>query len=160
MPLRPELIQAVSQLKEGGMKGKDIARKLGISRKDVTILLRGYLNEREYLRDLKVGREKYTKIIEKNLDGLVFLGWPIRRLITHRSATIYFSELFESVEVRIRDLEESLRVNTARMGLKRIAEGIEIDYHNGIYFLTPQTIQSKAFLPPYAKMVLGREVEN
>lgn len=158
MSLNPQLIEVVSRLKEEGMKGYEIAERLGIQRKGVTILLQGYVSERAYLGDLRVLKKDYTTIIKDNLNNLIPLGWPIRKMMVNRSVTIYFSDLFENVEDRKRDLGQSLIVNAKRIGLEDIAEGVYVDYHNGIYYLRPQTIRSKAFLPPYANLVLKREV--
>jgi hypothetical protein len=159
MPLNPELIEVVSHLKEEGLKGCEIAERLGLQRKEVTILSQGYVSEKAYLRDLRVWREKYTAIIKDNLGNLILLGWPIREMIVNRSVTIHFSDLFKNVEDRERDLKQSLKVNTKKMGLEGVAEEVYINYHNGIYYLRPQKVHSKAFLPPYANLVLKREVE-
>lgn len=159
MRLERKLIRVVSNLRKEGMKGYEIAEELGVSRRDVTILSRGYTSERAYLRDLNLWRRRYIARIENNLDRFARLGWPIKKMIVHRSAAIYFSDLFESVENRKRDLKKSLQINTERMGLDEVAEEISVDYHNGIYFLKPQTLRSRAFLPPYANIVLKREVE-
>ncbi len=134
-----------------------IAKRLNIPISTASNYSRGNKSSRETQQKILEAQARYENRIRDKLPEMTMLGQPIKNLHIGRGAIFRFVKKMLPSRKTKGNIIQVVRRNLITLGLEEVLEGLEFHYRDGKYYIRPHTISSKAFIPPYAELVLKKE---
>ncbi len=153
------LIEHAQRLRyEEGFSVTEIANTMDISITAASNWSRGNSSSRKSRQEYLEQRANYEAVLIKRLEAMEKIGYDIQDIHIGKSVIFRFVKKgLPSRETKGRVIQ-IVHGNLVTLELEELLEGIEFHYRDGKHYMRPHTIASKAFIHPYAELVLSREL--